>query len=152
MLLDRVVTLVEQLPAYAGGGTSGRGVRMLTEQGEEYRARRGALVTASVGVLQSGSIRFTPPMADGVARAVADLEMGHYCKVFVSWASAWQHRAGQHRSHAIWHVQAPNRLALRHRNCVQPGVRRVGRQGAYPCGCGAGDERGEESDASHLGA
>ena len=76
-----------------GGGEAGAVAEaacvVRTAAGEAFACRR-VIVTASFGVLASGSIDFEPPLTERVRRDVASLgRMGCYVKVFAEWRRAW---------------------------------------------------------------
>lgn len=70
--LEHVVTRVERTEA---------GVTVSTPDGE-FSARN-ALVTVPLGVLQAGTIDFTPPLPDTVAGPIGRLGMGVFNKIFI---------------------------------------------------------------------
>lgn len=47
------------------------------------------LVTASIGVLQAGSINFVPPLPAWKTKAIANAKITSYVKVFVNWQKRW---------------------------------------------------------------
>lgn len=53
-----------------------------------FKAKQ-VIVTASVGVLQSDLIRFEPELPDWKRRAINDIKMTSYTKVFVKWERKW---------------------------------------------------------------
>lgn len=59
-------------------------VTITTENGSIFRSRT-VLITASIGVLQAGSINFVPPLPAWKTKAIANAKMTSYVKVFVNW-------------------------------------------------------------------
>ncbi|CAN0890270.1 Polyamine oxidase 6 [Linum grandiflorum] len=58
------------------------GVRVKTEDGSEYHAKH-AVVSVSLGVLQSNLIQFTPNLPKWKAQAVKEFDMGTFTKIFL---------------------------------------------------------------------
>jgi polyamine oxidase len=79
ILLGRVVRRVE--------GT-GCGVVVHTAGGERHTADL-TIVTASLGVLQSGAIEFTPRLPVALCEALSSYRMAHYAKVFAEYPVCW---------------------------------------------------------------
>lgn len=63
-------------------------VQITTIAGQVFRGRD-VLVTASIGVLQSGLIKFEPELPKWKIAAIDDLQMTTYVKVFVIWEKRW---------------------------------------------------------------
>ena len=64
-----------------------------SRDGLERRARR-VVVTASVGVLQSGLLAFSPPLPAAMRAALGGLRMARYAKLFVEWEERWWQPGG----------------------------------------------------------
>ena len=62
-------------------------VTVLTNQGE-FTAQH-VIVTASIGVLNSGMISFDPPLPDWKIEALAAQKMATYVKIFAGWDEKW---------------------------------------------------------------
>jgi polyamine oxidase len=68
--------------------TSNSSVHVTTTTGQVFRSKD-VLVTASIGVLQSGLIKFEPELPKWKIAAIEDLKMTTYVKVFVMWEKRW---------------------------------------------------------------
>ena len=64
------------------------GIAITTNSGRIYKSRT-VLITASIGVLQSGSIEFKPPLPAWKTKAIANAKMTSYVKVFLNWEKRW---------------------------------------------------------------
>lgn len=63
-------------------------VTVRTRDGRSFAARA-ALLTVSVGVLQSPLVRFSPELPFELLRDLHAVRMASYCKIFAAWDSAW---------------------------------------------------------------
>ncbi|XP_002986593.2 polyamine oxidase [Selaginella moellendorffii] len=61
---------------------SKNGVKVGTEGGKSYKAKY-VIVTVSLGVLQSGLIKFIPPFPDWKIEALSEFDMAVYTKIFL---------------------------------------------------------------------
>lgn len=64
--------------------TSDNKVTVSTKEGKQFTGKH-VIVTASVGVLKSGLIEFSPELPKWKTEALSNFEMAEFNKVFVSW-------------------------------------------------------------------
>jgi polyamine oxidase len=63
-------------------------VTITTDSGNIFKSTA-VLITASIGVLQAGTINFVPPMPAWKTKAIANAKITSYVKVFVNWQKRW---------------------------------------------------------------
>jgi polyamine oxidase len=63
-------------------------VTVTTQDGTSVKGRS-VLVTASIGVLRSGMINFSPQLPEWKIKAIESTIMTSYAKVFVLWERRW---------------------------------------------------------------
>jgi len=104
-LNHRVVEGYDRLPGSVGGDLDicfgfvvetvcwePDGVTLRSTDGTELSART-AICTLPVGVLESGSVRFAPPLPDGKEAALRDLQMGPVLKILLQFSEVfWPRR------------------------------------------------------------